>query len=305
MSARVFRLEYLGVAESGTWPGEPGAPVPGLEPGQRFTLSDETLVFYRKDARGVPLSLLNHPRALAVDDASVDWREGFGHCAVWVRNGAVLVRDSNTTYGTWISDGDTLPERPLPEGKPVPLAPGQQLWVGRLRFRLLADALAEEAPPPLPPERARPAWAPLRARGPECTCVVFSPRVDYATLERARRWLGGWKLELDGRPEAWRAARFSFGARVLEFHALRPERPGDRFSKVVNEAAQSLRTRTTFSSAEKDDNARFLRSVEWVLEVVFTSALEVDGAAWPGVVGVTRALGGRLLTGKRRWLTPE
>jgi hypothetical protein len=279
--------------------------VPGLEPGQRFTLSHETLVFYRKDARGVPLSLLRHPRALAIDDASLDWREGFGHCAVWVRNGAVLVRDSNTTYGTWISDGDALPERPLPEGKPVPLAAGQQLWVGRLRFRLLAEARMEEDAPPLPPEGAPPAWPPLRARGPESTCAVFSHRVDYALLEVARRWLVGWTLELDGHPGAWRAARFSLGARVLELHALRPERPGDRFAKVVNEAAQYLRTRSTFTGAQKQDNARFLRRVEWVLEVVFTSKLEVDGAAWPCVVGLTRELGGRLLTGGRRWFEPE
>jgi pSer/pThr/pTyr-binding forkhead associated (FHA) protein len=115
-----------------------------------------------------------------ITDASVSSH----HCEVLLRGGEVLIRDLNSTNGTFINDAR------ITEGV---LKTGQTLRLGQIELKLEAGGAAPSAAPAAPAAPAVPAApaAPAPARKPVDTATMIMPRgVSLSDLESGGRQPG-------------------------------------------------------------------------------------------------------------------
>ena len=113
-----------------------------------------------------------------IADASVSSH----HCEALLRGGEVLIRDLNSTNGTFINDARITESV---------LKPGQTLRLGQVELKLEAEGAPRAAAPPAPAAPAAPAPAPARKTADTATMVM--PRgVSLSDLES-----GGRKPGLD------------------------------------------------------------------------------------------------------------
>lgn len=95
------------------------------------------------------------------------------HCEVLLRGGEVIVRDLNSTNGTYIN-GERITE--------APLKPGQILRLGQVELRLEAEAPAAAAPAAAGPPRKTPEGTMILQRGISPTDLEQSARASFDTV---------------------------------------------------------------------------------------------------------------------------
>jgi pSer/pThr/pTyr-binding forkhead associated (FHA) protein len=102
------------------------------------------------------------------------------HCEVLLRGGDVLIRDLNSTNGTFINDAQITESV---------LKPGQKLRLGQIELKLEADATAPPAAAPKAPAApAAPAAAPAAPAAPRAApaAPAASPRKAESTMVMPR-----------------------------------------------------------------------------------------------------------------------
>lgn len=86
--------------------------VRALRAGERVAVDAEPLVVHQGCGRAAPWRVSGALRRLELDDPTVTWGVGAGHCQVWLEMGGVRVRDSGSDNGTFIErDGAASNDR--------------------------------------------------------------------------------------------------------------------------------------------------------------------------------------------------
>jgi hypothetical protein len=112
--------------------------VRALRVGDRLAIDAEPLVVHQGCGRAAPPGVRDAARRLELDDATVTWGVGAGHCQVWAELGVVCVRDSGSDNGTFIEREGAVTR--VTGGQVAELREGDVLRVGRVALRALAGA---------------------------------------------------------------------------------------------------------------------------------------------------------------------
>ncbi len=112
-----------------------GAFVSELSRGSQITLTSEPLYLHQGLGRGRPRSLADARRRLELDDDTVTWGTGGGHCCVWIKNDDVFVEDLGSDNGTYVDRAEPL-EPPSRIRSRAVLMDDDHLHVGRVQFVL-------------------------------------------------------------------------------------------------------------------------------------------------------------------------
>jgi pSer/pThr/pTyr-binding forkhead associated (FHA) protein len=103
------------------------------------------------------------------------------HCEVLLRGGEVLIRDLNSTNGSFINDAQITESI---------LKPGQKLRLGQIELKLEAEGSASTAPVPAPAVPKAPTTPPPPPRKPADATMVMSRGVSLSDLETGGRRTG-------------------------------------------------------------------------------------------------------------------
>src|SRR5438552_3190214 len=103
------------------------------------------------------------------------------HCEVLRRGSEVVVRDLNSTNGTFIN-GEKVTESVM--------KPGQVLRLGQIEIRLETEASAGASAPAAAPSPATPPPAPAAAPGKKDSTMVMQRGVSLSELEQGARGVG-------------------------------------------------------------------------------------------------------------------
>jgi pSer/pThr/pTyr-binding forkhead associated (FHA) protein len=129
-----------------------------------------------------------------ITDASVSSH----HCEVLLRGGEVLIRDLNSTNGTFINNAQITESV---------LKPGQTLRLGQIELKLEGEGSAPTAPAPAPARTPAPAPAPAPAPRKSAEATLVIPRgVSLSELEG-----GGRKPGLDSSSKVFSKKRNKSG----------------------------------------------------------------------------------------------
>lgn len=107
--------------------------VRSVRAGDRAAIDSERLVVHQGCGRATPPGIRDASRRLELDEGTVTWGVGSGHCQLWAEGGVVLVRDAGSDNGTLI-ERDGVATR-VAAGQVAELRVGDVLRLGRVRLR--------------------------------------------------------------------------------------------------------------------------------------------------------------------------
>jgi hypothetical protein len=109
-----------------------------LRVGDRVAIDSEPLVVHQGCGRAAPPGVRDASRRLELDDSTVTWGVGAGHCHAWAEMGGVRVRDSGSDNGTMIEREGAVTR--LAGGQVAELREGDVVRLGRVALRAVGLA---------------------------------------------------------------------------------------------------------------------------------------------------------------------